>query len=117
MARRIVLVDDIDGSDATATVRFSYNGRELEIDLSDENADKFAQLLAPYLEHGRKPESPHAPMTRGKGRGTPAKQATAGRRDLGTIRQWAQQKGLSVNPRGRIKADIIKQYDEAHAGR
>jgi hypothetical protein len=40
MATRIVteLHDDIDGSDATQTVRFALDGVEYEIDLSDRNA-------------------------------------------------------------------------------
>ena len=40
MARRtvVMLTDDLDGSDATETVRFGLDGRDYEVDLSKKNA-------------------------------------------------------------------------------
>ena len=48
MAQRvnIVLVDDIDGSDATETVSFGLDGTSYEIDLNDKNAAKLRDALA-----------------------------------------------------------------------
>src|SRR5512143_950605 len=56
MARRtmVELVDDLDGSPAVATVRFGYDGRDYEIELSEEHAQELDELLAPYLEHARR---------------------------------------------------------------
>ena len=34
------MVDDLDGSEATRTIRFSIDGAHYEIDLSKENADQ-----------------------------------------------------------------------------
>ena len=56
MAKRvkIMLTDDIDGGEATQTVRFALDGRELEIDLTDENAIKLRKTLLPYISAGRR---------------------------------------------------------------
>ena len=56
MAQRVEtqLVDDVDGSAATQTVRFALDGREYEIDLSDMNAAKLRKALHPYAAAGRR---------------------------------------------------------------
>lgn len=56
MAQRVqvVLEDDIDGSKADETVRFSMDGAEYEIDLSSENAQKLREALTPWVEAGRR---------------------------------------------------------------
>ena len=50
----IVLVDDIDGSDATETVSFGLDGTSYEIDLNDKNASALRDALAGYVGHARK---------------------------------------------------------------
>src|SRR4051794_38857877 len=37
MAQRVVLTDDLDGSEATQTLNYTIDGQEYEIDLSEEN--------------------------------------------------------------------------------
>ena len=56
MAQRteIELIDDVDGTAATQTVRFALDGRDLEIDLSDKNAAKLRKALDPYVGAGRR---------------------------------------------------------------
>lgn len=101
---RIVLEDDLDGSDATQTIKFSLGNAAYEIDLSDENSDKLRVALAPFLDAARRVGRP-APSTRAKQRcGTsPAE-----------IRAWAISNGLAVPARGRIPADARAAYDAAH---
>ena len=53
MAQKIVLIDDLDGSEASTTLRYAIDGQEYEIDLSEENAEKFRTTLAPYIEKSR----------------------------------------------------------------
>lgn len=50
MARKIteVLIDDLDGTEASETVRFTVGGRSYEIDLSTKNAAKLDKILTPY---------------------------------------------------------------------
>ncbi|HEX5087944.1 MAG TPA: Lsr2 family protein [Nocardioides sp.] len=59
MAKRvkIIMTDDIDGGEATQTVRFGLDGREMEIDLTDENAIKLRKALLPYISAGRRVRS------------------------------------------------------------
>jgi hypothetical protein len=56
MASRTVttLIDDVDGSDADETVRFSIDGTEYEIDLSEANAAKLRDGLAGYIGKARR---------------------------------------------------------------
>src|SRR5689334_12854822 len=48
-------VDDLDGSDAAGTFDFAIDGRQYQIDLSDENATKLRDALAPYVGAARRP--------------------------------------------------------------
>lgn len=116
MAQRvnIVLVDDIDGSDATQTVAFGLDGASYEIDLNDANAGALREALAPYVGHARK-------VGRGGGGGGGAKRGGRGAAaSSGTgasakeIREWARDNGHSVPERGRIPADVREAYDAAH---
>ena len=49
MAQKInvILVDDLDGSDAVETVSFGLDGSQYEIDLSKKNAEVLRKALAP----------------------------------------------------------------------
>src|SRR6476620_416375 len=47
-------IDDLDGSDASGTFDFAIDGRKYQIDLSDENAAKLRDALAPYVGAARK---------------------------------------------------------------
>jgi hypothetical protein len=48
------LVDDLDASEASETLRFEVDGRPYEIDLSSHNAQKFRAEIAPYIRHARR---------------------------------------------------------------
>jgi nucleoid-associated protein Lsr2 len=56
MATKVLttLQDDIDGSDATQTIRFALDGIEYEIDVSDRNANRLRNSLGEFIAHGRK---------------------------------------------------------------
>jgi hypothetical protein len=101
---QVVLVDDIDGAPGDQTVTFAYNGVAYEIDLSNENADRFADLLAPYIGHAR----------RVGGSGRRAGRRTTGGPSPSVIREWAKTQGIEVNERGRISAELRSKYDAAH---
>src|ERR1700689_4709370 len=55
---QVLLVDDLDGSEATETVAFGLDGASYEIDLSSGNASKLRKELAGYVEHSRKASAP-----------------------------------------------------------
>ncbi|MEZ0577792.1 Lsr2 family protein [Nocardioides sp. MH1] len=107
MAQRvnIVLVDDIDGSEATETVSFGLDGTSYEIDLNDKNAGKLRDALANYVGHGRKV---------GGARRTRGKAAATGGASAKDVREWARANGHKVPDRGRIPAEVRDAYDAAH---
>ncbi len=106
MAQRvnIVLVDDIDDSDAEETVAFGLDGKEYAIDLNAKNAKKLRDALAPYVAHGRSVSS------RG-GRRSAAKSSGAAPSE---IRAWARDNGMDVPERGRVSAAVREAYAAAH---
>jgi hypothetical protein len=116
MARKVEvhLIDDLDGSIAEESVRFSLDGVSYEIDLSKKNAGKLRTSLDPYLKAaqklGRAPSVRTA--TRSAGRGA----APSNRDQNQAIREWAQSKGIEISGRGRIKQEIVDRYN-AEAGR
>ncbi|MDO4784476.1 MAG: Lsr2 family protein [Propionibacteriaceae bacterium] len=98
-----VLVDDIDGSTATGTVSFTFNGVSYEIDLNDTHQGELAAALEPYTTRARR--------VGGKRVGrkvAPSVPTTA-------IRAWAAENGYKVADRGRIPAEVVEAYQKAMA--
>lgn len=94
------LIDDLDGTAASQTVKFALDGSSYEVDLSDANANELRSSLERFTAHARR---------------------TGGRRqsavDLGPagpstkdVRAWALAEGMEVNPRGRVPESIVQQY-------
>lgn len=108
MAReiRVILTDDIDGSEATQTVEFSLSGASYSIDLSDANAAKLEAALKPYIDKAE----------RVRGQRRPAVRRSASRAGQGTseIRDWARRNGFAVSDRGRIPANVLEAYNAAN---
>ncbi len=114
MAKQTVIhmTDDIDGSAATQTVEFSYRGKSYSVDLNDSNASDFDDALAPYISAAEKAGGPQP--SRGSGRrATTPKQRSSGDVDPKAVRAWAEANGVTVSPRGRIKADVLERYRAA----
>ena len=101
----IVLVDDLDGSEATETVTFGLDGTTYEIDLNDGNASALRDALSGYVGHARK-------VTGGSRRGR--KSTAASSSNTKDVREWAKGQGMDVSERGRISADVQRAYDAAH---
>jgi hypothetical protein len=114
VAQRVVLTDDIDGSDATQTLNYTIDGQEYEIDLSEDNVQRFHQALEPFVSNSRQVERLTAPARRSRGNGR-RRSGTSGRDDIPQIRAWAESQGMDVNARGRVRKRIIDAYDEAHS--
>jgi hypothetical protein len=104
------LIDDFDGGEAHETVKFALDGHSYEIDLSSKNASKLRNALSPYLENATRIPAATGVRT-GAGRGA----AVLDRDQSQAIRAWAQRKGLDVALRGRIKQEIIDQYNREAA--
>jgi hypothetical protein len=106
-------MDDIDGSEAAETITYTINGQDYEIDLSEENAQRFYDALGTFIENSRRVERQAAPPRRGRADGR-RRSSGSGRDDIPQIRAWAKAQGMDVSARGRIKKEIINAYDEAH---
>ncbi len=103
------LVDD-DLDDATETLDFSYRGADYQIDLSARNARALDKLLAPVLDaasHRRKSR----PLTR-----RPVTETPSGAPVAKAVRAWAKNEGIELSDRGRVAADVMKRYQDAHGG-
>jgi hypothetical protein len=103
----VVVSDDLDGSPEAEPVSFGLEGVTYEIDLSDKNRAKLQKELAPYIERSRR-------VTRAGRRTGASRQAARSNDNNMLIRAWARDEGLQVSERGRISADVIRQYDAAH---
>jgi hypothetical protein len=104
----VLLVDDIDGSDAHETIKFGLDGTHYEIDLNGDHAQELRGQLSRYVKAARK-------VTGSAGR--PARGRTATENDARNkeIRDWARERNLDVNDRGRIPAHIAAQFEAANS--
>jgi hypothetical protein len=106
MAQRVevVLIDDVDGGEATETVGFALDGTNFEIDLSEANANRLRDALAPWVAHARRVRGNSQRLSRPAGPGASSHD----------IREWAQSQGLPVSRRGRVPAEVRSAYEDAH---
>jgi hypothetical protein len=111
MAQRVqvLLVDDIDNSDADETVTFALDGVTYEIDLNATNAAKLRDEFATWVGHARR-----AGGRKATGRSTSGGGAGSRRKDVSAVREWARQNGHDVSERGRIPAAVQEAYDKAN---
>ena len=102
----IVLVDDIDGSDASETVAFGLDGSSYEIDLNDKNAAALRDALSAYVGHARKVST--------RGRRTSRTTTTTSGPSARELRDWARSNGYEVSDRGRVPTEVREAFDAAH---
>lgn len=94
----VILVDDIDGTEAAETVAFGLDGRTYEIDLNSKNAAKLRKQIEDYAAKARLVRSgkfgvKKAPLNNNK-----------------AVRDWAKTVGIEVSPQGRIPQHVIDAY-------
>ncbi|MGI9157443.1 MAG: histone-like nucleoid-structuring protein Lsr2 [Marmoricola sp.] len=105
----IVLVDDIDQSEADETVSFGLDGKDYVIDLNTEHAGALRDALAPYVGHARPAGGGGGRRTGGRKNGSSRTSSSAG-----DIREWAKANGREVSERGRISSEVREAYAAAH---
>jgi Lsr2 len=106
---QVHLIDDLDGSQASDTVSFSLDGRGYTLDLSEKNAAKLRDALAPVVASarrngGRRDSSGSPKMTQ---------RPTTDRERTTAIREWAHEHGHKVADRGRIPSSVVEAYEKA----
>jgi len=78
------VTDDLDGTEATTSVRFTVDGVEYAIDLNEKNAAKFHKALAPYVNAAH----PVRPTRTGKRTGAKSSPAALPGQEGAAIRAW-----------------------------
>ncbi|WP_114907361.1 histone-like nucleoid-structuring protein Lsr2 [Ornithinimicrobium murale] len=110
MAQRVqvILVDDMDGGEATETVEFALDGVTYEVDLSNANAAKLRDSLAQWIGVARR--SGGRRQTRRRSGGA----SGASREELAKMRAWGRENGFSVSDRGRVSKELQDAFAAAH---
>src|SRR3712207_4440363 len=99
MAQRVMLIDDLDGSEGAETIRYSVDGQEYEIDLSEKNTERFRSMLKEFIDASRQVERPPV-LTLSPARPSRRSSGGSGRDDIAQIRAWAESQGMNVSARG-----------------
>lgn len=103
----VMLIDDLDGTEASETVVFGIDGGTYEIDLSGKHAAELRESLRRYVSAARK-----AGSDRTSGRKRVAIPSTGHSRNA-EIRAWAHRHGHDVPARGRIPQRVVAAYEAA----
>jgi hypothetical protein len=103
------LADDVDGEQSTDVIALSYRGVDYEIDLTEKDATGLDRVLAPYLANARRVMAKRRNTARAAG-------ASSVAQDPRQVRAWANTQGIVIADRGRVSADVMRQYREAHRG-
>lgn len=114
MARKEILVDDIDGTELKdgqgETVTFTYEGTEYSIDLSNKNKKKLDDALAPFVGNATKLGGRRTQRSTSSGTSS----ARTDRTQLQAMRDWARDHGYKVSDRGRVSQEIQEAYHAAN---
>src|SRR4051812_1748789 len=94
MAQKVMLIDDLDGSEGAETIRYSVDGQDYEIDLSEKNAERFRSVLREFMDKSREVEQP--PVLTLAPTQSSRRQSSGGSRrdDIPQIRAWAESQGM-----------------------
>lgn len=98
------LIDDLDGTIAAETVRFSLDGISYEIDLSEKNAAALRGAVAPFTSRAN---------TAGQQQRTRTTLPSSGPSRNAEIRAWAASQGIEVPARGRIPVAVVQAFNAA----
>ena len=115
MARKVIIVDDIDGTegDDIITHRFSLGSDFYEIDLCPQNLLSLRAALEPFVSAGRRVRGGN----RRKPEPAPRPQNNSAldfsRPQRLAIREWARDYGYNVGDRGRFSHEVLAAYREA----
>lgn len=111
---KVVLLDDLDGTEATESHDFALNGVEYEIDLSEENSLRFKAAFEEFTAVARRKTGSRNGQVRQRRSAHGAPSVRHSREYLQSVRGWARKKGYTVLDRGRVPKDILDKFEEAH---
>jgi len=85
--------------------RFSFDGRDYEIDLCSWHSDSFDDTITRFAQHARKSQA-RAPVVK--------RRTATHRQHSASVRAWAKDMGIEVSDRGRIPTAVVARYEAAH---
>lgn len=101
----VTVTCDICGSAKDAqTHTISLDGQVREIDLCGKDGRALDKVAGKYVPHARRVR--RAPVT--------GRRTVNDRQHSADIRDWAKSQGISISERGRIPADVERQYTDSH---
>ena len=95
----MTVVSDVSGQPGAEPVFFAVGATRYRVDLTPAERDEFLAKLDPYIEVSRRDT-----RLRVQNRG-PAQHK---------VREWGNDNGFHVAPRGRIPYEVIAAYEAAH---
>jgi nucleoid-associated protein Lsr2 len=101
----VVLTDDLDGSEATETVRFALDKLWYEIDLNPGNAEKLRGTLGEWISHARRTGIAPSRSAADGGKRSSANP------DNAAVRDWARENGHEIGGHGRVPAHVRALYE------
>ena len=85
--------------------RFSFDGRNYEMDLCSWHSDSFDETISRFAQYARKP-AVRAPLVK--------RRTAAHRQHSASVRAWAKKTGIEVSDRGRIPSAVVARYEASH---
>jgi len=120
MAKQTLIIDDLSGDTGAKTRRFSVDGTDYEIDLTDSSFASLKAALKPFIKVARQTGSARpraaAPTRRAKGRASGSK-GSKGPTEAAVIRAWARANGMAVTERGRVAPELKAAWAAAGSPR
>lgn len=113
MSKRTIteLVCDLTGKPADETVRFGFDNAVYEIDLFAPEAGGLRDFLARYAAKARRLGKLEV---RASGQRKTVRSSNGNREHSTAVRNWARQAGYDVAQRGRVSAEVLQAFEDAH---
>ena len=114
-----VMTDDFDGTELKPgqgqTVRFSFEGTDYSIDLSDKNVKKFSTEIGVWVAKAHTvKDTALAARRRSRAGRTGRSSVKTSAADMKALRDWAREHGYTVSERGRVPTEVRDAYTTAH---
>ena len=109
-----MLVDDLDDTQIAdgegQTVSFGLDGKNYELDLTNEHADELRAAVDRYVKAARNVGGRSSSPSRARNVGGRQSSTSV---DPKAVREWAKSNKVEVSPRGRIPQRVIDQFRAA----
>lgn len=99
MAQKVVMVDDLEGTEGARTIRFGVDGNQYEIDLNEKNQARLNKALEKFLSVARPVHRVQKTQRKAGPSYRPA-----------DVRAWAAENGVEVSDRGRVPQEVVDRY-------